>query len=415
MNKSPLAPHNAATWVHCTGSVKLSQQFPRIETDKSSESMLEGRAFHEVAQRILESFKDGVEGELVGRHQLIDTLSRDNILITDEIYDAALEYANDVLKFCNSNGSLKALQVEQRIDLSELYTSYVYDEDGNQLFDDEGNPLTEGMYGYCDAWCFSKPTGELVVWDAKYGHKRVEAFENWQLITYVMGILRYLEIDGHAEQHIKVSLRVAQPRVFHRDGCISRWDVTASDLRGYFNTLIEAANESYSDDAKCVTSESCFYCPSRYACDAFRDNTMGLVDQVGDVTGSSLSGHELSIQLRILQRASKQVKALLSSYEEQAIAQLRNGEQLPGYSIEQGKGRKRWKKDTPVDEIIMMGELMGVDPRKPVDLDTPTKLIKLGIDETVINLYSETPSTGLKLVEMSGAKLRNIFRNIKQS
>lgn len=394
MNKSPLAPHNAATWVHCTGSVKLSQQFPRIETDRNSESMLEGRAFHEVAQRILESFKDGVEGELVGRHQLIDTLSRDNVLITDEIYDAALEYANDVLKFCNSNGSLRALQVEQRIDL--------YD-------------IIECMYGYCDAWCFSKSTGELVVWDAKYGHKRVEAFENWQLITYVMGILRYLGIDGHADQHIKVSLRVAQPRVFHRDGCIARWDVTASDLRGYFNTLIEAANESYSDDAKCVTSSECFYCPARYACDAFRDNTMGLVDQVGDVTGSSLSGHELSIQLRILQRASKQVKALLSSYEEQAIAQLRNGEQLPGYSIEQGKGRKRWKKDTPVDEIIMMGELMGVDPRKPVDLDTPTKLIKLGIDEAVINLYSETPSTGLKLVEMSGAKLRNIFRNIKQS
>lgn len=394
MNKSPLAPHNAATWVHCTGSVKLSQQFPRIETDKSSESMLEGRAFHEVAQRILESFKDGVEGELVGRHELVDTLSRDNVLITDEIYDAALEYANDVLKFCNSNGSLQALQIEQRIEL-------------DNIIDD--------MYGYCDAWCFSKSTGELVVWDAKFGHKRVEAFENWQLITYVMGILRYLDIDGHAEQHIKVSLRVAQPRVFHRDGCISRWDVTASDLRGYFNTLIEAANESYSDDAKCVTSESCFYCPARYACDVFRDNTMGLVDQVGDVTGSSLSGHELSIQLRILQRASKQIKALLSSYEEQAIAQLRNGEQLPGYSIEQGKGRKRWKKDTPVDEIIMMGELMGFDPRKPVDLDTPTKLIKLGIDETVINLYSETPSTGLKLVEMSGAKLRNIFRNIKQS
>jgi len=393
MNKSPLAPHNAATWVHCTGSVKLSQQFPRIETDKSSESMLEGRAFHEVAQRILESFKDGVEGELVGRHELVDTLSRDNVLITDEIYDAALEYANDVLKFCNSNGSLRALQIEQRIEL-----------DG----------IIEGMYGYCDAWCFSKSTGELVIWDAKYGHKRVEAFENWQLITYAFGILRALGIDGHAEQHIKVSLRVAQPRVFHRDGCIARWDVTASDLRGYFNTLIDAATESYSDSAKCVTSIECFYCPARYACDAFRDNTMGLIDQVGDVTGSSLSGHELSIQLRILQRASKQVKALLSSYEEQAIAQLRNGEQLPGYSIEQGKGRKRWKKDTPVDEIIMMGELMGVDPRKPVDLDTPTKLIKLGIDETVINLYSETPSTGLKLVEMSGAKLRNIFRNIKQ-
>ena len=391
MNKSPLAPHNAATWVHCTGSVKLAQQFPRIETDQSSESMLEGRAFHEVAQRILESFKSGVEGELIGRHEIVDTMSKDNVLITDEIYDAALEYANDVLKFCNRNGSLQALRVEQRIELDDII---------------------EGMYGYCDAWCFSKSKGELVIWDAKYGHKRVEAFENWQLVTYAKGILAELGIDGHAEQHIKVSLRVAQPRVFHREGCVSVWDVTASDLRGYFNTLVAAADEAYSDSARCVTSTECFYCPARYACDTFRDNTMGLVDQVGDVTGSSLSGHDLSIQLRILQRASKQVKALLGSYEEQAIAQLRNGEQIPGYNIEQGKGRKRWKKDTPIDEVIMMGELMGVDPRKPVDLDTPTKLIKLGIDEAVINLYSETPSTGMKLVEMSGAKLRNIFRNI---
>ena len=27
---------------------------------------------------------------------------------------------------------------------------------------------------------------------------------------------------------------------------------------------------AYSDNAKCVTSESCFYCPARYACDARR-------------------------------------------------------------------------------------------------------------------------------------------------
>ena len=394
MNKSPLAPHSAARWVGCTGSVKLSEQFPAVPTEQQSESALEGRAFHEVGQRILESFKSGVEGELVGRHELVGELSKDGVLITDEIYDAALEYSNDVLKFCNRTGSLRSLHVEQRIDLSS-----VYDE----------------MYGYCDAWCFSESTGELVIWDAKYGHRSVEAFENWQLIAYAKGILEQLGINGHAEQHIKISLRVAQPRVYHRDGCVAVWDVTASDLRGYFNSLVAAADEAYSDNAKCVVSDQCYYCPARYACDVFRNSTMGLIDYVGDVTGSSLSGHELSILLRILRRASKQVKALLSSYEEQATAQLRQGDTVPGYGIEQGYGRQRWRKDTPIEEIIMMGELLGVDPRKPVDLDTPKKLIKLGIDESVISLYSETPSTGLKLVEMSNAKLRNIFRNVPKA
>lgn len=390
MNKSPLAAHSASRWVHCSGSVKLSEQFPAIPTEQQSEAKLEGRAFHEVAERILESYRGGADAELVSKRDIVDTLSKDEILITDEIYDAALEYVNDVLKFCNQTGALRALHVEDHIDLSCIY---------------------DGMYGYCDAWCFDVKSMTLVIWDAKYGHRAVDAFENWQLISYAMGILERLKVDGHTDQHINVSLRVAQPRVFRRDGCINVWDVKASDLRAYFNSLIGAAYEAYNGDAKCVVSDQCYYCPARYACDTFRNSTMGLIDYVGDVTGSSLSGHELSIQLRILQRASKQIKALLGSYEEQAIAQLRDGQGIPGFNIEQGYGRKRWRKDTPVDEIIMMGDLMDVDVRKPVDLDTPTKLIKSGIDESVINLYSETPTTGMKLVETSD-KLRNIFRNV---
>lgn len=390
MNKSPLAPHGAGRWVHCTGSVKLSQQFPAIPTEKQSEAALEGSAFHEVAEGILKGYKGDSEA-LMSRADIVDTLSKDNVLITDEIYDAALEYTNNVLKYCNKTGSLRALHVEDRIEL-----------DG----------ITEDMYGYCDAWCYDTKSMTLVVWDAKFGHRRVEAFENWQLITYAFGILEKLKVNGHTDQAITVSLRVAQPRVFHRDGCVSVWDTNAADLHAYFNSLMGAAYEAYSDDAKCVTSNECYYCPARYACDTFRNSTMSGVDYVGDVTGVSLSGHDLAIQLRILQRASKQIKALLSAYEEQAISQLRSGEQVPGYACEAGKGRKCWKSDTPVEEIIMMGELMGIDPRKPVDLDTPTKLINLGIDESVINLYSETPSTGMKLVEMSADKIRNIFRNI---
>ena len=37
------------------------------------------------------------------------------------------------------------------------------------------------------------------------------------------------------------------------------------------------------------------------------------------------------------------------------------------------------------------------------------KAIKLGVDETVINAYSETPKTGIKLVPDNGNKAKQVF------
>jgi len=389
MNKSPLLASGADTWVNCTGSVKLSQQFPAIESGEgTSEARLEGRAFHEVAQRILESFKS-TSTELVSSGHVVGTLSRDNIVITDEIYDGALEYSNDVLRVANIHGTLRDLHIEEHLDLSCIYPE---------------------MYGYVDCWLFDKSSATIYVWDAKFGHRKVDAFENWQLITYIAGILDQLNIDGHMDQNINVSLRVSQPRSFRSDGTTNVWDCKASDLRSYINTVKAAAEESYSDDATCKVGRQCEYCPARYACDTLQQGAYSGVDYVGNAEGVSLTGHHLALELRILKRAERMLKARLSGLEEQALGEIRNGKSIPGFTGETGYGRKRWRKDTPVDEVIMMGDLMGVDVRKPVDLDTPAQVLKKGIDATVIELYSETPMTGLKLVEDNGAKARNIFR-----
>ena len=59
--------------------------------------------------------------------------------------------------------------------------------------------------------------------------------------------------------------------------------------------------------------------------------------------------------------------------------------------------------------IMMMGDLMGVDLRKPVELDTPAQARKKGVDESVIAAYSETPMTAIKLVEVDGTEARQVF------
>jgi hypothetical protein len=389
MSKSTLLASGADTWVNCTGSVKLTQQFPAIESGEgTSEARLEGRAFHEVAQRILEAFKSP-GGDLVSSGHVVGTLSKDGVMINDEIYDGALEYANDVLRIANNNGTLRDLHIEEKIDLSCIHV---------------------GMYGYIDCWLFDKAANTLYVWEGKFGHRKVDAFENWQLVTYAAGLIELIGINGHMDQNINVSLRVSQPRSFRSGGTTDTWDCKLSDLRGCINTVVAAAGESYSDAAKCKVGRQCEYCPARYACDTFQQAGYSAIDYIGNVEGVTLTGHHLALELRILKRAERTLKARLSGLEEQALAEIRNGKILPGFIMHQGYGNKRWRKDTPSDEVIMMGDLMGVDVRKPVTLDTPAQVLKKGIDASVIELYSETPMTGMKLVEDNGAKARNVFR-----
>lgn len=390
MKKSPLAIHDANLWVNCTGSVALSEKFPAIESGEGvSQARLEGRAFHETAQTLLETVKCG--GGLLDGVQFVGTLSNDGIVISDEIYDCAVEYAIDVIDYCEKHGVIDGLNIEQRVDTDHL---------------------SDDTYGYVDAWVFDSKRMTLVVWEGKFGHRYVDVFENWQLICYVSGILEQMAINGMTDQMINVDMRVAQPRCFTGDGSIRSWQCTASDLRAHVNTVIASAYQAR-NDGKCKVGNWCHHCPGRRGCTTLqRVNYQGMDYQL-NAEGVPLHGGDLAFELRLLNRAEVALKARKSGLEEQALAELRNGQSIPGFTTQQGYGRKRWMKNTPHDEIIAMGDMMEIDLRKPVELDTPTQALKKGIDESVILEYSETPRTKVKLVEDNGSKARKAFSQIK--
>ena len=387
MGKSPIQPHNAGQVVNCTGSVLMQIQHPPCDTgdESTTQSRLEGRAFHEVTENILKWYQN--KGDKVYRADTVGSMSKGNIVITGEIFDAAEDFANDVISDCD--GILSKMVVEQRIDLDHLFP---------------------GVYGFPDVWVYDEPNNHLIIWEGKYGHSLVEVFENYQNLTYVSGILEKLNIDGHQEQSLKVTMKIVQPRGFHRDGPIREWSDTATNLRAYFNIIKAAFNDAYVDP-KCNAGPWCKTCSGRYGCETLQRTAMDALDYCGDVFDGSLSGDNLALELRILQRASDAIKNRLTGLEAQAISELRAGQQVPGYQLLQSTGRKRWKRDTPIEEVIMMGDMMGEDLRKPPQLITPTQVIKKGIDESVINLYSETPMTSLKLVgDDKSAKARQTFK-----
>lgn len=390
MDKSPIQLHNANQVVQCNGSVMMQIQNPPSDTgdDSHNQAKLEGRAFHQVAEMILKSFIEP-NGDLASDVHVVGTMSKDNIVITSEIYDAARDFANDVLKFCNGTGTLRKMNIEQKIDTSHLFP---------------------GSYGFGDVWVYDEVNNHLVVWEGKFGHGIVEVFEDYQLLSYVSGILEKLGIDGHQELSLKVTMKVVQPRGFHIDGPIRSWSEIAGNLRCYFNILKAAFNDAYVDP-KCKANPYCKKCHARYACNANQQAAMNAMDYIGEVFDNSLSGNNLAFELRLLKRAKDAIDNRYTGLVAQATSEIRSGDSVPGFGLKQGYGNKRWKRDVPVDQVIMMGDMMGEDLRKPAQLLTPTQIINKGVDESVINMYSETPMTSLKLVDDSkSAKARQTFR-----
>lgn len=378
--------HDANDWMACKAAAQARAAHPLLDTEPS-ESRLEGRACHEASQRMLERWRKGGVMDFTG---IVGSLSKDGIVITQELFDAAYEYVNDVAKFCDFNFVSKELKVEQRVDLG-LWLP--------------------GWYCIPDAWVYEASCNTITVWDAKFGHGLVEVFENWQLLIGAFGIIQSLDIPESVRQAVKLDLRVVQPRGFHSDGPIRRWFVSAGGdgVGKYWAQLHAALPVVTGESPPCTAGIQCKNCSARANCDTLLRVAYEGVDFAGKLQTHTLSGHNLGVDLKILRRAQKAIEYRLSGLEEQAIHELSNGGLVSYFSTERGKGRERWKKDVPHAEVIMMGDLLGVDIRKPIEMDTPAQVRKKGIDESVIAQYSETPMTALKLVEVDDAKVRQIF------
>lgn len=378
--------HDANDWMRCLGAAQARNLFPALDSEPS-ESKLEGRACHEAAQQLLERWRKGGVLDFSG---IVGSLSKDGIVITQELFDAAYEYVNDVAKFCDFNFLNKELRIEQRVDLSRWLP---------------------GWYCIPDAWVYDASSNTLMVWDAKFGHSLVEPFENWQLLIGAFGIIQALDIPEPVRQAVKLDLRVIQPRGLHRDGSIRKWFVTADRVAHYWNELHRRLPIVTGESPPTTFGPQCKNCSARANCDTLLRVGYEGIDFAGKLQTHKLTGHNLGVDLKLLRRAQKAIEYRLSGLEEQAIHEIKAGKAVTFYTAQQSKGRERWKKDVPHAEVIMMGDLLGIDIRKPVELDTPSQVRKKGIDESVIAEYSETPLTGLKLVEIDGDKARQIFNN----
>jgi hypothetical protein len=369
---SYIAPSSAHVWLHCAGAPMMA-----MLTDDGSETdeAREGTATHWVGFECLQHGRSPAD--------FLGVIAPNSVKVDDGMVESAAHYVEYVRSIPGVSRHL-----EQRVHASSLHPE---------------------LWGSCDCWTIDHTTHTLHVADFKHGHRIVEVFENWQLICYAAGVLEQLQIDGIADQLLRVVFHVVQPRAAHPDGIKRRWSVQASDLRGYFNRISASAHGAYDPAAKCVSGTWCADCNGRLGCDAGRRAGFSIMQYTADPIPLQLNADQVGTELLLVTEAMEALKGRRTALEQRAQQYLRSGQNVPNHALRPKQGRETWQLDP--DAVFAFGDAMGVELRKPQEPITPTQAVAAGLDRAIIDSANMTtrPDRGVELVKDDGQRARRAF------
>lgn len=369
---APLAPSRASRWGPgaCPGSAAMERKYPE---DEDSEESRQGTAAHFYVTEALAG-RIHPPGHLTPNGHPID-------LEMIECGEALLTDVRDTLKAAQSG----ALRIEERVSMAKMVHP-----------DNWGTP---------DTYLLDTEQTTLHVWDYKYGHRYVDAFRNWQMIDYAIGIL---ECEGIEDWHPwRITLTIAQPRNYAPEGPMREWYLSGSQLREYAGQLKEAAMLAAYPDAELRTGPHCRDCLAAHACPALQRAAMAAVDVSYRQGSIDMPADAVGLELKILAASAARLKARMDALEEHAIGLIRTNKAVPHWTMGRTQPRSVWKQ--PAEEIVEMGKLFGVDLAQPLKAITPPQAIKAGIDRAVITEYAETPLGSLKLVPADESNAAKAF------
>lgn len=375
MIHSILSPSSAARRIQCSGSTLLEAAYPETETTPEA---AEGEAAHWAAAEML-------SGRLVD----IGQIAPNGVVLTQEMVEGADLYYDDVEAELKPYGATPQQgAIEQRVAIPRVH------------------PQAFGTPDYA-VWL---RLGSLLVYDYKFGHRFVEVYENPQLIEYVAGLLDGLVKQGYDDRNIDVTVKIVQPRAYHRSGPIRAWSFKASDIRAHINIASTAAHEALGPDPRQRVGPECCDCRARHACVTLQRAAMRDLDEAGREQPLDLPPAALGLELKMLREGIRRLEARASGLEEQALAQIKRGASVPGWTVEHGAGRQRWAK--PAAEVLAVGQMFGVDLARPVEPITPLQAVKAGLPPEMLAAMAETPRGGAALVADDGSKARAIFGRV---
>ena len=361
MSHARLSPSSASRWVACPGSIALCESVPREEGDQEAARI--GSAAHWVAERWLG-----------GAEPVIGQETPQGVIVDADMVDAVEIYVDHV----RDTSEFAELHLEERVNCPEIHMD---------------------CWGTPDCWTVQD--GTVYLWDYKHGREPVDVWENWQLLVYAAGLLRYVPYVDRA------TLTIVQPRAFHRDGPVRSWTATVDDLVPYWTQARISASTALGNAPTCHAGLQCRRCPGRLYCEANAAVTGADCDYAGTTTPGEVTPEQAALEWVFLSRAAKRIQARLDACEAIISHAALEGRRLPHVDVYRGQGRLAWSRSR--DEVLALGEIYGLPLTKPADLITPKQAEKLGIDQSILSSFTHRPETGLKIKEASNREARLVF------
>lgn len=374
---APLPPSGASAWVKCRQWPAMNRQYGGGDT----EATVEGTAAHLV-------LADLIANKLPGEEVLVGDTP---VEVTDEMLDGAELFIADVRE------AVGAEWVDTRVaDPVERpkRSRYLYVE----------SRCLPKMHDHCwgtpDAW-LRTADGRVVLWDYKFGHKRVDAVGNWQALAYLASIM-----DG---KPAPCEVRIVQPRNYEPGGPVRVWRPTEQELLDGWAELKAAAHEAMLPGRTAtVGADQCEHCPGRHACIPLQETAMVLVDLAARPAATNdLADYQAGRELVWISQATALLEARRSGLEAQVIAAYRRGDRSTGWVMQTTRGRRVW--EASEEAVKGLGMMMGVEVTKPPKLVTPAQAIKAGIPETLVMPLTKQQAGSEKLVQETQSTARRAF------
>lgn len=338
--------------LHCGGSFELENQH---DAPPQSQDQKDGDAAHEAAHLIL-------TGVVQLAIELIDRRMSNGVYITPEMID----YIEDYVTFVHG------------------WTAFEADVVANVQYEH-----TNEIAGRVDAYRVGADTIDIA--DLKYGWRLVEAYPNFQMISYAIALR---QLFPHVTTY---RLTIIQPRPYHREGPIRTHVMSASDVDDYALRIAQVIERRDADTLK--TGNHCRYCRAYPTCSAVTAATFNAVDVTARTATDDMSPAELAQTVTDLRRAKELIEEKLNVTEEQAVSKIGDGVYVPGYTVKPSLGNYAWSKGLDASSIQAA---TGIDPRSD-KLITPAQLKKRGANEDIVKALTYRPNLGFKLVPQTGA------------
>lgn len=391
---APLPPSGAPQWGHCSGSVMANATVADTETPRTRG----GTASHWSVSECLEGYLK--KGNHAQASDWLGVTAPNGVVIDEEMCEGAQVFIDEVMEVVEHYDAHSLMLIEKKVFMPQIHAQNygTLDFALPLLHKDEDGRVT---------------SGKIYLFDYKYGHRENKAFENFQLIDYLQGLVEYFKIDGLAEQFVEVEFRIIQPFSFHAENKSDAWNISIADLRGYVNQLIAKAREVF-ENPSFTSGPWCRDCKAILRCQTAQKGDYSLIDYTNDpCVILNMDGEDLAVEKGILEQGLTVLKARIESVDEELKFRLNKGEAADsGYALESAYGNIAW--DVGLEQAIAWASAFGLDAAKK-DILTPTQVMKLAkgdmkpIVKQAMKTMASRPPKGMKLIKAKDSRFARAF------